>query len=179
MLPAVSVAVHVTTCAPVANTEPDDGVHVTGRAPSAVSVAVGVGLGLLAGFKGGWIDALLMRLCDVMLSFPAILVALLIAGVGRALFPNAVLEPIRLHVDAKRYLCRVDSGYWASLSPASKHSLELQGGIFNDADAEKFMAQPFAAEAVRLRRYDDLAKVKGKQVPGLAHFAERLRQVSH
>ena len=97
----------------------------------------------------------------------------------RALFPNAVLEPIRLHVDAKRYLCRVDSGYWASLSPASKHSLELQGGIFNDADAEKFIAQPFAAEAVRLRRYDDLAKVKGKQVPGLAHFAERLRQVSH
>jgi phosphonate degradation associated HDIG domain protein len=97
----------------------------------------------------------------------------------RALFPNAVLEPIRLHVDAKRYLCRVDSGYWASLSPASKHSLELQGGIFNDSDAEKFMAQPFAAEAVRLRRYDDLAKVKGKQVPGLPHFAERLRQVSH
>jgi peptide/nickel transport system permease protein len=46
-------------------------------------------LGLLAGFRGGWIDAALMRLCDVMLSFPAILVALLIAGVGRALFPNA------------------------------------------------------------------------------------------
>mgnify|MGYP002144893051 CR=1 FL=1 len=50
---------------------------------------VGVGLGLLAGFRGGWIDTVLMRLCDVMLSFPAILVALLIAGVGRALFPDA------------------------------------------------------------------------------------------
>jgi peptide/nickel transport system permease protein len=48
-----------------------------------------VALGLLAGFLGGWVDALLMRLCDVMLSFPAILVALLIAGIGRALFPNA------------------------------------------------------------------------------------------
>jgi len=48
-----------------------------------------VALGLLAGFLGGWVDALLMRLCDVMLSFPPILVALLIAGVGRALFPNA------------------------------------------------------------------------------------------
>jgi peptide/nickel transport system permease protein len=47
------------------------------------------GLGLLAGFRGGWVDTFLMRLCDVMLSFPAILVALLIAGVGRALFPNA------------------------------------------------------------------------------------------
>ena len=62
---------------------------VVGVASVILSVLVGVGLGLLAGFRGGWIDALLMRLCDVMLSFPAILVALLIAGVGRALFPNA------------------------------------------------------------------------------------------
>jgi peptide/nickel transport system permease protein len=54
-----------------------------------LSMVIGVALGLLAGFKGGWVDAFLMRLCDVMLSFPAILVALLIAGVGRALFPNA------------------------------------------------------------------------------------------
>jgi len=54
-----------------------------------LSMGVGVLLGLLAGFWGGWLDAFLMRLCDVMLSFPAILVALLIAGVGRALFPNA------------------------------------------------------------------------------------------
>jgi peptide/nickel transport system permease protein len=60
-----------------------------GLASVLLSVLLGVALGLLAGFLGGWIDALLMRLCDVMLSFPAILVALLIAGVGRALFPNA------------------------------------------------------------------------------------------
>ena len=62
---------------------------VVGLASVVLSVLVGVAFGLLAGFKGGWIDAVLMRLCDVMLSFPAILVALLIAGVGRALFPNA------------------------------------------------------------------------------------------
>ena len=60
-----------------------------GLASVALSVLVGVALGLLAGFLGGWLDAFLMRLCDVMLSFPAILVALLIAGVGRAMFPNA------------------------------------------------------------------------------------------
>ncbi len=60
-----------------------------GFASVLLSVLFGVGLGLLAGFYGGWIDSALMRLCDVMLSFPAILVALLIAGVGRALFPNA------------------------------------------------------------------------------------------
>ena len=55
----------------------------------ALSVLIGTSLGLLAGYLGGWLDALLMRLCDVMLSFPAILIALLIAGVGRALFPDA------------------------------------------------------------------------------------------
>jgi peptide/nickel transport system permease protein len=60
-----------------------------GLASVILSVIVGVTLGLLSGFWGGWLDAFLMRLCDVMLSFPAILVALLIAGVGRALFPNA------------------------------------------------------------------------------------------
>ena len=60
-----------------------------GFASVVLSVVLGVGLGLIAGFYGGWIDSALMRLCDVMLSCPAILVALMIAGVGRALFPNA------------------------------------------------------------------------------------------
>ncbi|MCW5262245.1 ABC transporter permease [Verminephrobacter eiseniae] len=62
---------------------------VVGIVSVLLSVALGVSLGLLAGFRGGWIDAVLMRLCDVMLSFPPILVALLIAGVGRVLFPQA------------------------------------------------------------------------------------------
>ncbi len=62
---------------------------VVGMASVMLSLVVGVSLGLIAGFRGGWLDAFLMRLCDVMLSFPAILVALLIAGVGRAVFPNA------------------------------------------------------------------------------------------
>jgi peptide/nickel transport system permease protein len=60
-----------------------------GLASVILSVLIGVTLGLIAGFWGGWIDSFLMRLCDVMLSFPPILIALLIAGVGRALFPNA------------------------------------------------------------------------------------------
>jgi len=62
---------------------------VVGIVSVMLSMVIGVGMGLLAGFRGGWIDGLLMRVCDVMLSFPPILVALLIAGVGRALFPNA------------------------------------------------------------------------------------------
>ena len=62
---------------------------VVGVVSVILSMLIGVSLGLLAGYRGGWIDTVLMRLCDVMLSFPPILVALLIAGVGRALFPNA------------------------------------------------------------------------------------------
>jgi peptide/nickel transport system permease protein len=62
---------------------------IVGFVSVLLSVAVGTLLGLIAGFRGGWVDAALMRLCDVMLSFPPILVALLISGVGRALFPNA------------------------------------------------------------------------------------------
>ena len=96
----------------------------------------------------------------------------------RGLFPDAVLEPIRMHVDAKRYLCLIEPGYWGDLSIASKHSLEQQGGVFDEAQAQTFIAQPYAEEAVRLRRYDDLAKVKDKQVPRLAHYQTHLTAVA-
>ncbi len=62
---------------------------LVGLASVVLSVIVGVALGLLSGFVGGKIDAFIMRVCDVMLSFPSILIALLIDGVGRAMFPNA------------------------------------------------------------------------------------------
>ena len=60
-----------------------------GFASVLLSLIVGVGLGLLSGFVGGKVDAFIMRVCDVMLSFPSILIALLINGVARAMFPNA------------------------------------------------------------------------------------------
>ena len=78
----------------------------------------------------------------------------------RGVFLDAVLEPIRLHVDAKRWL----------LSPASKHSLELQGGLFAESEAKKFIEQPHASDAVLLRRWDDLAKTPGRATPSLRHY---------
>ena len=60
-----------------------------GAASVLLSLVIGVGLGLVSGYVGGRLDALIMRVCDVMLSFPSILIALLFAGVGHALFPNA------------------------------------------------------------------------------------------
>ncbi len=88
----------------------------------------------------------------------------------KQLFGLAVSEPVRLHVEAKKYLCAVDLNYWKSLSPASKQSLEWQGGGFSQEQAEAFIARPFASQAVQLRHWDDLAKVVDFLTPNLAHF---------
>jgi phosphonate degradation associated HDIG domain protein len=85
-------------------------------------------------------------------------------------FPQAVTEPVRLHVEAKRYLCQAEAHYWAGLSQASKTSLEVQGGIYTADEAAGFIAQPFAADAVLLRRWDDAAKTPQLKTPNLAHY---------
>jgi len=89
-------------------------------------------------------------------------------------FGPEITAPVRMHVAAKRYLCATDPEYLGRLSPASAQSLELQGGPFTEAEAREFEQQPFAREAVRLRRWDDLAKVPGMPVPGLDHYRERI-----
>jgi phosphonate degradation associated HDIG domain protein len=93
----------------------------------------------------------------------------------RGLFGDGVINPVKLHVDAKRYLCATRAGYFAALSEDSKRSLGLQGGIFNEGQAEAFIAQSGAAQAVRLRVWDDDAKTAGRVTPPLAHFLERAR----
>ena len=95
----------------------------------------------------------------------------------RGVLPDAVLEPIRLHVDAKRYLCQAEGGYYASLSTASVHSLAQQGGAYTAVESRAFLLQPFAEDAVRLRRYDDLAKEPGLVVPALDHYLPCLEQL--
>ncbi len=95
----------------------------------------------------------------------------------RGTFGDAVLEPIRMHVDAKRYLCHADAAYWAGLSPASQRSLVVQGGPFSEQEAGAFMAQDFAAEAVALRRWDDQAKNPEATPPGWVHYALVLERV--
>jgi phosphonate degradation associated HDIG domain protein len=88
----------------------------------------------------------------------------------RTLFDDDVLAPIKLHVDAKRYLCATRPDYYNALSSDSKRSLVLQGGIFSPAEADAFIAQPYAGDAVSVRLWDDLAKVAGAATPPLAHF---------
>jgi phosphonate degradation associated HDIG domain protein len=88
------------------------------------------------------------------------------------LFDADVTEPVRLHVAAKRYLCAINPAYFDTLSPASVHSLSLQGGPFDAARAAAFGSAPHAGAAVRLRRYDDLAKVVGLATPPLSHYLD-------
>jgi phosphonate degradation associated HDIG domain protein len=95
----------------------------------------------------------------------------------RPVLPDAVLEPIKLHVDAKRYLCATDDAYFSCLSPDSVRSLQLQGGIFDAEAAREFAARPYADDAVRLRRWDDLAKVAGKPTPDLDHYLQIVERV--
>jgi gamma-butyrobetaine dioxygenase len=91
-------------------------------------------------------------------------------------FARTVSEPVRLHVAAKRYLCARDAAYRETLSPSSRQSLALQGGPFSDTEACEFEASPFFADSLRLRRYDDLAKVPGSPTPGLEHFRAYIEQ---
>jgi gamma-butyrobetaine dioxygenase len=73
-------------------------------------------------------------------------------------------------VAAKQYLCHADRDYFDQLSPASVTSLKVQGGIFDAEAAAAFIAQPYAEQAVRLRRWDDGAKDPEAKTPDLAHF---------
>jgi phosphonate degradation associated HDIG domain protein len=94
----------------------------------------------------------------------------------RGLFGPRVLDAIRLHVDAKRWLCATRPDYFDALSADSQRSLALQGGVFDAAQAAAFIALPGAADAVRLRQWDDRAKTAGAATPPLQHFLARARR---
>ncbi|MCV2367516.1 HD domain-containing protein [Roseateles oligotrophus] len=92
-------------------------------------------------------------------------------------FGPEVLEPIRLHVQAKRYLVSTDERYAVGLSAASQHSLGLQGGRMNAEERMLFLAQAQSSRALQLRRWDDLAKQPGKRTPPLAYYLNLLDDV--
>jgi [1-hydroxy-2-(trimethylamino)ethyl]phosphonate dioxygenase len=89
-------------------------------------------------------------------------------------FVDAVTEPVRMHVAAKRYLCTTEPGYFEKLSEPSVLSLQLQGGLMSAEEVTTFAANPFAQDAVELRRWDDEAKDPQKITPPLEDFAEFL-----
>ena len=93
-------------------------------------------------------------------------------------FGPEVVDPVRMHVDAKRYLCTAEADYLAKLSPPSVQSLHLQGGLMNAAEVEVFRAHPHFERAVRLRRWDDEAKDPALETPPIGHFARYIDEVA-
>ncbi len=92
-------------------------------------------------------------------------------------FSAAVVDPVRLHVAAKRYLCAVDRVYQATLSPASTLSLKLQGGPMSADEIREFETEPYFRAALAVRRWDDGAKVPDLDVPGVEHYRPLLEAV--
>jgi gamma-butyrobetaine dioxygenase len=89
-------------------------------------------------------------------------------------FGTDITGPARLHVAAKRYLCAVEPGYLDGLSDASKLSLSLQRGVMSPDEVAEFERDRYHDAAVRLRRWDDEAKVPGLEVPGAEHYRSRV-----
>ena len=85
-------------------------------------------------------------------------------------FGADVSEPVRLHVAAKRYLCTVEPDYFGKLAADSVRSLKLQGGLMSADEVEAFRAHPLHAEAVRVRRFDEMAKDPRGATPDFDHY---------
>ncbi len=99
------------------------------------------------------------------------------AGWLRRYFGPDVSEPVRLHVEAKRYLCAVSPDYYDLLSPASIRSLELQGGPLSSEEVRAFRSSGYANDAIALRRWDDRAKVPDFTTPDFSQFRPHLAEM--
>ena len=95
-------------------------------------------------------------------------------GLLKPVFGEAVWRPVALHVQAKRWLCASEPGYAAQLSEESQRSLALQGGPMTAVEAKSFASLPYSAEAIALRRWDDLAKDQNATPPPLRHHQMRM-----
>lgn len=92
-------------------------------------------------------------------------------------FPDEITAVARWHVDAKRYLSAIDRDYFESLSPASVESLALQGGPMSEAERAQFEDNPWFETIVKVRRFDDAAKVVDMPTPPMSHFLDITRRV--
>lgn len=93
-------------------------------------------------------------------------------------FPTTVTDCILHHVAAKRYLCATDPGYFAQLSPASVHTLNLQGGPMDNAEVAAFKKEPNLDAIVQVRIWDDLGKDPAITTPGFDHYAPMISRVA-
>ena len=92
------------------------------------------------------------------------------------LFPAEILEPIRQHVAAKRYLCAKIPAYVQGLSESSRLSLQLQGGPMTEAEAKSFEANPHLEACLKVRRCDDMGKVPAMKTAELESYRELIER---
>jgi phosphonate degradation associated HDIG domain protein len=99
------------------------------------------------------------------------------ARVLRDFFPPLITDCVAHHVAAKRYLCATDPEYFGKLSPASVHSLNLQGGPMSASEAQEFARNPHLEEILQVRRWDDAGKDAKRAAPPFAHYKPLLNRV--
>ncbi|MBL4740467.1 MAG: HD domain-containing protein [Sneathiella sp.] len=99
------------------------------------------------------------------------------AEVIKDFFPALVIDSIRYHVAAKRYLCAVEGDYFDRLSDASVHTLNLQGGPMSQEEVKEFQTFPHLETIVQVRRWDDEGKVAGVSTPEFSYYAPLLQRI--
>jgi phosphonate degradation associated HDIG domain protein len=92
-------------------------------------------------------------------------------------FPPVIIECVRLHVAAKRYLCAKNPNYMVQLSKASIHSLSLQGGPMNEQEVNDFESSPFYEEAILVRKWDDKGKVANMETKSFVEYTDLLQKI--
>ena len=99
------------------------------------------------------------------------------AKVLEAFFPSLVIDCVRYHVAAKRYLCATNPHYFGKLSEASVHSLKLQGGPMNEDEVKAFEENPNLEKIVQVRYLDEAAKDPDMETPDYWHYAPMVQRV--
>lgn len=92
-------------------------------------------------------------------------------------FPPRVVDCVRYHVAAKRYLCATRPEYFNKLSPASVHTLSLQGGPMDTEEVASFERNPHLKDIVKVRAYDEAGKRADMVTPPFAHYAPMVQRV--
>jgi len=99
------------------------------------------------------------------------------AAVLEAFFPSIVIDCVRHHVAAKRYLCATNNQYFSQLSDASVHSLSLQGGPMNQVEIDEFERLDNLSDIVRVRYLDDAGKDANMHTHSFEYFAPMVQRV--
>jgi len=92
-------------------------------------------------------------------------------------FPSVITDCVKYHVAAKRYLCATKPEYFARLSAASVHTLELQGGPMSTEEVAEFEANPNLKKIIQVRYLDEAGKVADMETPDYWHFAPMVQRV--